>query len=274
MFMGASSARVSPPFQRHVLWVARSISGFTSPKERASWKMSSPPIATARLRKAAQSSRPAVVTRSRVLDMALLLVRFAQLEQAIVEAHVAAQQPQPATEKQREQSADAHHATDQSSAHQCRDQHIAVARAAQQVQAGAACDVKHIGNCKSTAEKACKHRQQDEDIEGLQADQSQSGTHKVARTAPFFPAAQLGLGAEFAAQPQRIAQRGGDLIFIAPGCDGVAEMGFIVRHDVVDLVRRKSFQALPKSREKKRAAHGSSPSIFSTEAMKLFHSPR
>src|SRR5258706_346206 len=146
MFMGASSARVSPPFQRHVLWVARSISGFTSPKERASWKMSSPPIATARLRKAAQSSRPAVVTRSRVLDMALLLVRF--------------------------------------------------------------------------------------------------------------------------------AQRGGDLIFITPGRDGVAEMGFIVRHDVIDLVRRKPFQALPKSREKKRAAHGSSPSIFSTEAMKLFHSPR
>src|SRR5438874_4528775 len=193
MFMGASSARVSPPFQRHVLWVARSISGFTSPKERASWKMSSPPIATARLRKAAQSSRPAVVTRSTVLGMALFLVRFAQLEQAIVEAHVAAQQPQSATQQQREQSADADHAADQAGAHQCRDQHIAVARAAQQMQAGNAGDVKHIGYRQSAGEKTGQHRQQDEDIERLQARQSQSGADKVARTAPFLPMPQFGL---------------------------------------------------------------------------------
>src|SRR5258706_11907577 len=145
MFIGASSARVSPPFQCHVLWVARSTSGFTSRKERASWKTSSPPIATARLRKAAQSSRPAVVAMIRVLDMVLLLVPVARLEQAIVETHIAAQQLQTATEQERDQPADTHHTADQSGAHQGGDQHIAVARAAQKMKAGDADNIQHIG---------------------------------------------------------------------------------------------------------------------------------
>src|SRR4051812_1111212 len=126
--MGASIARVSPPFQRQALWLATSIKGFICSKARASWNTSSPPIARARPRNRAQSAKPETEEIIKVLDMGLLLVRFAWFQQAIVETHVTAQQAQSAVQQQGDQAADAHHAADQARAHQRRHQHIAVAR--------------------------------------------------------------------------------------------------------------------------------------------------
>src|SRR5258708_16852725 len=122
--MGASIASVSPPLQRQLLCVARSISGFTSPSERASWKMSSPPILTARPRKMTQSSRPVAAEMTRVFDMVLFLLP--RLEQAIVEAHITAEHSQSATQEERQDASNTYNAADQAQTHQPADQHNAV----------------------------------------------------------------------------------------------------------------------------------------------------
>src|SRR3954467_9871298 len=138
MLIGASSARVSLPFQRQVLWVARSISGLTAPRERGSWKISSPPTSIAAPSEAPQTASPAMVAMIRVRDMALFLVF--PLDQAVIHADIAAEQPEAAVQKQQDQAAHADDAGNQTQPDQSRDQHIAVARGEprQQVNAGSA----------------------------------------------------------------------------------------------------------------------------------------
>ncbi len=94
------------------------------------------------------------------------------------------------------------------------------------------------------------------------------------RAAALLPAAQFALGGDFLAELQRIAQGGRDIVLAASRRGGVAEMGLIVRHDVGDLIGGKSPQTLAQAGDEQHARHDASPSIFSTEAMKLFHSSR
>src|ERR1700742_3207007 len=91
MLMGASSANVSPPFHAQALWLAMSISGFIGSSARASWKMSSPPMRTARPRQTAQTRRPAAEDMTRGLGIMLLLASeflVLRFQQTVVEAHI------------------------------------------------------------------------------------------------------------------------------------------------------------------------------------------
>jgi len=68
--------------------------------------------------------------------------------------------------------------------------------------------------------------------------------NEVARAAPGFPAPELGFRAQFIAQLQAVTQRGGDIDFAASRGHGVAEMGFIVHHDLIDLGGRETLKTL------------------------------
>src|SRR6185436_8961607 len=202
--MGASSARVSPPFQRQALWLATSIRGFMGSSARASWKMSSPPILTARPRLMALTRRPPAAEMTKGLGMALLLVPcilVLWLQQAIVEAHITAEQSQPAAQKQRQKTSYSDHARNQSQSDKAGHQDIAIAgqQSPQQMHTGAAHDVKHIGRDQGAGRRYQQDRQQDEDIEGLKADQAKACLNEVARAAPGFPAPELGFRAQFIA---------------------------------------------------------------------------
>src|ERR1700744_2292991 len=89
----------------------------------------------------------------------------------------------------------------------------------------------------------------------LKTGRSRAGAQESAGIAALFPAAQLGLHPDFAAQPERIAQRGGDVGFRAAGLRRIAEMGVIVGRDLVDLGRRKAGKAVAQPRDEEGAAH-------------------
>src|SRR5579883_1401675 len=124
MLIGASSAKLSPPFQLQVLWVARSISGLTPSSERGSWKILSPPTSTAAPSDAPQRARPAMVEMTRARDMLFLIL---PLEQAVVHADIAAQKLEAAVQQQEDQAGGPDHPGDKAQADQGRDQDIAIA---------------------------------------------------------------------------------------------------------------------------------------------------
>src|SRR5947199_9708665 len=125
MSTGPSTARLSPPSQRHSLCVARSIKGFTPPSDFWSWKISAPPIKRARPKKTAQRIRLAAEMTARVLDMEPFpLFVFGRFQEAVIQPGVAREQAQTGIEQERQQGGDSDRPAYHPQSNQRLDQHI------------------------------------------------------------------------------------------------------------------------------------------------------
>jgi hypothetical protein len=109
-------------------------------------------------------------------------------------------------------------------------------------------------------------------VDGGEPQQGQHHAQEIAGAAVFLPATKADLGTQFAGQPRRIAQGGGDFLLGPAVGRAVGEMAFIIGQDVADIGMVQTRKPVAKLRHEVCAVHAASPKIFRTAASKISQS--